>query len=67
MSVWIFSIVAILLSLVKACVPVERIIVSVPLPPTKVSLFPFVDALILKVSFPASPVNVSTPSPPIIV
>ena len=50
---------------VKACVPAESIIVSVPPPPTNVSLLPLVDALILKVSFPASPVNVSTPSPPI--
>ena len=57
--------VATLVLFVNACVPEERIMVSVPSPPTNVSLFPLVDAFILNVSFPASPVNVSTPSPPI--
>ena len=59
----ISSIPSILVFVEKVWLPEERIIVSVPALPTKVSELPSPAATTLKVSLPPSPVNSSVPAP----
>ena len=48
------------------CVPVERLIISLPAPPFIVSPSASVVAATVKISFPLPPVNISAQAPPFI-